>query len=140
MRSATHARSFGGILEHPAFSYAWPAFDLPRPKRGAWTRGLFDPGWVTEVSQCVYGHRARKLTWLYYVGASPPPALDWGVPEAVAMVGGLRHPHGTRPKITAQVSFCGNHGNSPLPRLSKREAKASPVAFRDLLISIARGA
>jgi hypothetical protein len=123
-------RRFGGVLEHPAFSYAWPAFGLPRPSHSAWTRDLFTTGWVTQVSQCAYGHRARKLTWLYFVGESPP-ALDWSTPAASK---NLHH----RPVITAQVSFCANHGDSPLPRLSKREAKASPPAFRDLLLDMAR--
>src|SRR5438874_3187748 len=40
-------RAFGGVLEHPAYSYAWPAFGLPTPVRGAWTSTLFDDGWVT---------------------------------------------------------------------------------------------
>lgn len=112
-------RKWGGVLEHPAFSYAWPAFGLPRARRGAW---LFDGrGWTTEVSQRAYGHRARKLTWLYYVGPAPA-ALDWSVPVP-----------------DAQVSFCKNHGNSALPRLGKKEASASPPAFRDLLLTLARG-
>ncbi len=80
---------------------------------------MFDNGWVAQVSQGAYGHPARKLTWLYFVGKSPP-ALKWEVPEP-----------------TAQVSFCKNHGNSPLPRLSKKEAKRTPLPFRDLLISVA---
>ncbi len=112
-------QAFGGVLEHPARSYAWPAFDLPKPARGRWTHHA--GAWVCEVSQGAYGHRARKLTWLLYVGPTEPPALDWSVPAP-----------------TAQVSFCKNHGNSPLPRLSKKEAKASPPAFRDLLLSLAR--
>src|SRR5216117_1237994 len=40
-------REFGGILEHPAYSYAWPAFELPLPVRDRWTAELFQPGWVT---------------------------------------------------------------------------------------------
>lgn len=114
-------RRWGGVLEHPARSYAWPAFDLPVPPKSGWARTLCG-GWVTEVSQAAYGHRARKLTWLYAFGTELP-ALNW-----------------SRPEPTAQVSFCKNHGNSPLPRLSKREAAATPVAFRDLLLSIARSA
>lgn len=114
-------RAYGGVLEHPAFSYAWPAFGLLAPSRGAWTRSI-DGGWVTEVSQGAYGHRARKLTWLYYVGGAPP-FLDWSVPEP-----------------TAQVSYCKNHGNSPLPRLSKKAAAATPIPFRDLLIAMAESA
>lgn len=115
-------REWGGVLEHPAYSYAWPRFGLPQPERGKWTRELGDPGWVTEVSQSAYGHPARKRTWLYYVGEQPP-AMDW-----------------SEPAPTAQVSFCKNHGNSPLPRLSKKAAKATPVAFRDALLALARGA
>lgn len=111
-------RRFGGVLEHPAFSLAWPAHDLPRPVRGAWTEGA--GGWVTEVSQGAYGHRARKRTWLYAVG-SRPAALDW-----------------SEPAPTATCSYLTNHGGGELPRLTKREAKATPLAFRDALLTIAR--
>jgi hypothetical protein len=111
-------RTYGGVLEHPAFSYAWPEFGLPRPPRAGW-QATSCGGWVAQVSQLAYGHRARKRTWLYYVG-NDPPALDWSEGEP-----------------TAQVSFCKNHGNSPLPRLSKKEAKATPIAFRDLLLRLA---
>ena len=118
--AALHAvRTWGGVLEHPAFSYAWPAFGLPRARRGAWQASTCG-GWVTEVSQGIYGHRAIKLTWLYYVGPKPP-AINW-----------------LKANPTAQVSFCKNHGNSPLPRLSKKEAKRTPTAFRDLLLSLAQ--
>lgn len=113
-------RRWGGVLEHPARSYAWSRFDLARPRLGVWLNTI-GGGWVTEVSQGAYGHRARKLTWLYFFGVSSPPVLDWSVPEP-----------------TAQVSFCKNHGNSPLPRLSKMAASRTPPRFRDLLISLAR--
>ncbi len=111
-------RTWGGILEHPAFSYAWPAHGLLKPRTG-WQRDT-EGGWVCQVSQGAYGHRARKLTWLYYVGPAPPP-LRWETPSP-----------------SAQVSFCKNHGDSPLPRLSKREASRTPVPFLDLLLEMAR--
>lgn len=57
-------RKWGGVLEHPAYSLAWPAFGLPRPIRGTWSSSFWDKGWVTEVSQSAYGHPARKRTWL----------------------------------------------------------------------------
>lgn len=114
-------RRYGGVLEHPAFSYAWKEFRIQRPQRGSWQRTI-DVAWVTEVSQSAYGHMARKRTWLYAVCASPP-ALDW-----------------SEPAPRAQVSFCKNHGNSALPRMSKKAAAATPIAFRDLLISIAGSA
>ena len=113
-------RKYGGVLEHPAFTYAWPAFGLMAPTRGSWTSAGDWSGWVTEVSQVAYGHPARKRTWLYAVGCDLP-RLDW-----------------SEPVPTAQVSFCANHGDSPLRRLSKREAAASPIPFRDMLLGIAR--
>ncbi len=114
-------RAFGGVLEHPAETIAWSRFGLPRPSRGGWSRDLFCGGWVTEVHQRAYGHRARKATWLYVVGGHPP-ALDWSSPAPIAT-----------------VSFLTNHGGGDLPRLSKKEAKATPPDFRDMLIRIARG-
>jgi hypothetical protein len=111
------------VLEHPAGSIAWERYGLTPPMRGGWSRALIgDPGWVCEVAQSAYGHRARKLTWLYYVGAEPPPSLRW-----------------EQPRGTHMVSYMINHGGD-LPRLSKREASKSPLPFRDLLISIAEGA
>jgi hypothetical protein len=32
-------RGFGGVLEHPAQSYAWARFRLPPPRRGRWRSG-----------------------------------------------------------------------------------------------------
>ena len=116
-------RRYGGVLEHPAFSYAWSAFGLPRPARGAWLWDVFDGGWVAQVNQRAYGHPARKATWLYYVGESAPPHLDWSDPLPVAT-----------------CSWLSNHGGGDLPRLSKKAAAATPPAFRDLLLGIARTA
>ena len=68
-------RAHGGVLEHPAFTLAWSAHDLTPPNAFGWTRTL-DGGWVCEVSQAAYGHRAQKLTWLYYMGTTPPAFRD----------------------------------------------------------------
>jgi len=120
-------RRFGGVLEHPAGSIAWTWFGLPAPIRYGWSRSMFDPGWVTEVSQSAYGHRARKATWLYYyVGATPPPALDWSDPDGECIVGDLWH--GDGPRI----------GRGDRPRMYQREALSTPPAFRDALIDLAR--
>lgn len=114
-------RAFGGVLEHPALSLAWPVFGLTKPPPSGWMRTL-EGEWVCEVSQRAYGHPARKATWLLCVGDAPPP-LDWSKPTPVAT-----------------VSFLKNHGGGNLPRLTKKQAKATPPAFRDLLLSIARTA
>jgi hypothetical protein len=112
---------WGGVLEHPANSVAWRTFDLRKPKRGEWLRSPCG-GWVTDVAQSAYGHRAVKRTWLYYFGASEPPSMEWG--------------EGTP---TATVSFLPNT-KVQRPRLSKREAKATPVLFAEALLEIARAA
>jgi hypothetical protein len=112
---------WGGVLEHPAFSLAWP--DLPRPRRWGWSKTLFAPGWVTEVDQGTYGHVARKRTWLYYVGPEPPE-LDWREAESDVIVSGFLHHAGT----------------DESRRVRPKEASSTPVAFRDVLLDMARSA
>jgi len=114
---------WGGVLEHPAFSRAWDRYGLLAPSGRGWKRSLLDGAWVCEVSQRAYGHRARKLTWLYYVGPEPPLELDWA-----------------RPVPIARLSWCENHGVSRVEIMGKRERSATPPAFRDVLLSIARSA
>lgn len=120
-------RRFGGVLEHPAGSIAWARFGLPRPARGCWSSTLFGNGWVTEVSQVAYGHRARKATWLYYVGDIDPPPFDWSDPIAETIVGGLRLDANNR-----------NRGGGR--RMYQREALSTPPAFRDALLALVAGA
>src|SRR6185295_5845489 len=125
--------TFGGVLEHPAFSLAWDAFDLSRPSpHGGWTLDQSASdfcGWTCEVSQRHFGHRATKRTWLY-------ACLPRGVYP-------LRLPGGKGPPPEAWIST--DRPRSELAargigQLSKREAKATPIEFRDLLLSIARSA
>lgn len=145
-------RRWGGVLEHPAESIAWRAFSLARPRRGAWSAPDVHGGRVCEVSQRAYGHRARKRTWLYYVG-SEPPALDWRSPAPAATVSFMTNHGGGRALVLDErdallptATVAGAHyteirtsAGELLPRLSKREASASPPAFRDALLAIARG-
>lgn len=124
--AALHAvRTFGGVLEHPAYSHAWNAFDLPTPHpNGGWQRGLCG-GWSAHVEQGRYGHQAKKATWLYAVGCDLPSLL-WGC---------------TPDKATHLVSWCGwKASNDERPRLAKRASSATPAAFRDVLIAMARSA
>lgn len=115
-------RRWGGVLEHPAWSDAWKAFDLPSPDPdGGWLRGECG-GSVCHVEQGNYGHRARKATWLYAHHVDPIPDLVWG-----------------RSSATRWASWAGNHNRGKVvERLSKRERNATPAAFRDLLLDIAR--
>lgn len=125
-RALECVRAFGGILEHPAYSDAFKVFDLPIPKAGAgWQRGLCG-GFSCYVEQGRYGHPAKKATWLYAFGVPDLPSLDWRmIPDQ---------------ESKALVSWCGNHISSSekRPRIGKHVASATPPAFRDILLSIAR--
>lgn len=127
MAALMAVRAFGGVLEHPANSVAWSTFGLPKPARSGWVQAMGDVGWSTEVSQVAYGHRARKRTWLYYVGPEPPD-LDWRDGEGECIVGDLWHGNGRR------------LGRGDRPRMYQREALSTPEAFRDVLLAMARGA
>jgi len=118
-------RTWGGVLEHPALTIAWRTFGLPRPILGGWSKS-FCGGWVAEVEQRNYGHRAEKATWLYAFGCEPP-SLRWQTPEPPEAWISADRPR-------AELAAMG------VAQLSKREAKATPPEFRDILISIARSA
>ena len=112
-------RTWRGVLEHPAKSFAWAAFGLSKPVLSGWQRS--GDGWVCEVWQSAYGHRARKATWLYYNGWADPFDLRW-----------------ERPVGTHQVGYPDQRGKfRNKPTLSRREANATPVEFRDELIRLA---
>jgi hypothetical protein len=117
-------RRWGGVLEHPAYSIAWLAHGLPwPPEAGCWQRDLTG-GWCCYVEQRNYGHRARKPTWLYAVG-TPLPELKWqkaACPHAWISA--------DRPRSVLNAMGIG--------QLGKREARATPPAFRDVLLSMAR--
>lgn len=109
----------GGVLEHPAKTRAWAAHGLEKPAGTGWSRS--GDGWVCEVWQSAYGHRANKATWLYYRGASKPFELDW-----------------SRPVGSHQVGFQDQRGKARnKPTLSKREANATPESFKAVLVALA---
>lgn len=58
---------YGGVIEHPWQSHAWPHFDITVPPRsGGWVdAGAPNLGWTCCVEQGRYGHYARKPTMLY---------------------------------------------------------------------------
>lgn len=127
-------RRWGGVLEHPEATHAWAAFGLPRPARKGWT-AVMDGygGWVCQVAQANYGHRARKLTWLYVGGgAFPRFDLNWDAAKGERLDEGF---HNKAERIAARAA-----GQPPRRRLSHNENLATPVAFRDLLMGIARTA
>ena len=109
----------GGVLEHPAQTYAWAKYGLSKPDKEGWTKS--GDGWVCEVWQSAYGHRANKATWLYCAGNRKPFDLRWD-----------------RVKGTHQVGFQDQRGKAKnKPTLSKKEANATPILFRDELLKLA---
>lgn len=115
-------RRWGGVLEHPAGSLAWLEHRLPWPAvNSGWQRD-FEGGWCCYVEQGNYGHRARKPTWLYAVADDLPP-LRWGrakCPQAWVSTDRPRN-------VLAAMG---------IDQLSKSEAKRTPPAFRDVLLTI----
>jgi hypothetical protein len=108
--------ALGGVLEHPAHSRAWTQYGLLRPLFGAWMR--CDLGWVTEIWQSAYGHRADKATWLFYSGIRAPADMRWA-----------------KVKGTHQVGWFDRRR----PTLSPREAALTPPDLAAALIDLARG-
>jgi len=109
----------GGVLEHPAKTKAWNKYGLKKPSGNSWERS--GDGWVCEVWQSAYGHRARKATWLYFKGRKKPFELRWN-----------------RIPGTHQIGFYDQRGkDNNKPTLSKKEANATPIEFRNELIKLA---
>jgi hypothetical protein len=118
-------RRWGGVLEHPAYTKAWASYGLPDPRpTGGWSR-CFCGGWVCHVEQLRYGTPVRKATWLYSFGCELP-SLRWGVSDYDP----------ARPLVS-------NCGNSIDPKRERKRfaggtSSATPPAFRDVLLAMAR--
>lgn len=125
--------AWGGVLEHPCDSHAWEAFGLARPPRaGGWVRagrGM----WTCCVYQGHYGHIAGKPSWLLACGArSVLPDLVWGpVAQRLHPVALERHGY----EKARRIGMLAMLGGKDKTRLRN----ATPVAFRDVLLGIARG-
>jgi hypothetical protein len=127
-------RQWGGVIEHPAESGAWPAHGLARPLWPAgWQRDL-DGGWSCYVEQGHYGHFSRKPTWLYVAGLrGEPPALIWrAAAQRLPAYAVERYGYEKARRIGVMAAVGGRH--------KTRIRAATPPAFRDLLLSIARDA
>jgi hypothetical protein len=126
-------RKWGGVLEHPADSHAWDPewFNLAKPSReGGWIKADEFGGFTCCVEQGQYGHFARKRTWLYACKAVLPE-LRWGEGEQVLpqwMIDRYGYVKARRIGVMAMV---GGKNKTAI-------RDATPAAFRDVLISIAR--
>jgi hypothetical protein len=123
---------WGGVLEHPAYTRAWGAFGLPHPDhRGGWLEIRRDL-WTAHVEQGHYGHMARKATWLLVCGPRPP-GLIWG-PAAQRLPQVCLDRYGyEKARRVGVMAYVGGKDKSKI-------RAATPPAFRDVLLSIARSA
>lgn len=123
-----HVREWGGVLEHPAFSRAFSTFDLPRPGAGFWQRGVCG-GWAIEIDQASFGHCARKRTWLYSFGATPPlPPAAADDPGRRVRVYRKRNPDGSWSRMD----------DGQTSEITHAAAEHTPPAFAHWLVDLAR--
>lgn len=127
-----NVRRWGGVLEHPADSRAWAAYGLhPPPRAGGWAWADHLGGAACYVEQGFYGHFARKGTWLYARGV-PLPALRWGEgPQRLSARAVEKH----GPEKARRIGMMAMVGGKDKTKIRN----ATPLAFRDVLLSIARG-
>lgn len=124
-------RRWGGVLEHPAQSKAWRAHGLCpilAEDGPGWILAKARAGshqWVCEVWQSAYGHLAPKRTWLLYYGKRAPFELDW------------RRLPGTHAVAGDSVKR-RKQGAAARPRLTGKQNLATPQAFADELVRLAR--
>lgn len=124
-------RRWGGVLEHPEASHAWPMFGLnDPPKSGGWVVADWQGGWTCCVEQGHYGHRARKATWLYVHGIADLPELRWGPSTASVRLEDSYH-------SAEEQRRCHGQRTDALERLSHRERAATPIPFRNVLLDLA---
>lgn len=126
-------RTFGGVIEHPKDSKAFGeeyGFGLGKPMAMGWTRSNDGIGWICQVEQGHYGHFSRKATWLYAAHCALP-SLTWGRSEQkIHPVALARHGYEKARRIGMMAMVGGKD--------KTRIREATPPAFRDLLISMAR--
>ena len=132
----TAVRNYGGVLEHPADSLAWPYFGLTKPERHVgWMKADKFDGWTCYVEQGHYGHESRKPTWLYARASSIDdlPELNWTKGQQRLpnwMVERYGYEKARRIGVVAMV---GGKNKTAI-------RNGTPPPFRDLLLSIARQA
>lgn len=126
-------RNWGGVLEHPADSHAWKHHGLVPPERfSGWQPAGDLIGWTCYVEQGHYGHMSRKPTWLY-AARVVLPELNWSKGEQRLHPIALERYGYEKARRIGMTAMVGGKDKTKI-------RNATPPAFRDVLISIARTA
>ena len=126
-------RICGGVLEHPKDSKAWAAYGIRSPPpEGGWVRADAYGGYTCCVWQGHYGHFAGKATWLYAANVTLPD-LKWGKAEANIPAWMVERYGERKARKIGLVAMVGGKDKT-------RTREATPPAFAELLLSIARTA
>ena len=128
---------WGGVIEHPADSHAWEAFDIPKPPRsGGWVSAGMGYGSPEAYTCCVYqghyGHFSGKPTWLYVSNIKrwDLPELRWGKTEQRLHPIALERHGYEKARRIGMMAMVGGKDKT-------RIRNATPPEFRQLLIDIA---
>ncbi len=123
---------YGGVLEHAAHSRAWDRWDLPKPPaKGGWVHGRY--GWACHVEQGHYGHFSNKPTWLLVCFERKPADLIWGPGEQRIHPRALELHGYEKARRIGMMAMVGGKDKTKI-------REATPPAFRDVLLDIARSA
>jgi len=129
-------RTFGGVIEHPEASHAWPYFGLKKPPRsGGWIGADSYGGMTCCVAQGNYGHSAQKLTWLYGININLSD-LRWGLCKNKTRLEQGFHSKEEREKHKLLKEKGHTLKMGTWATISKKERIETPERFRDLLISL----
>jgi hypothetical protein len=125
-------RKWGGVLEHPWGSHAWPHFGLKKPSyaEGGWVKADEYGGWTCCFEQGQMGHWMRKPTMLYAVRCEVPE-LPWGKTEPVYPPWAIEKYGLAKCKRMGEIAFKGG-GTDSSPRIY------TPRLVRDMLVKMAR--
>lgn len=126
-------RRWGGVLEHPADSKAWQHFGLACPQRHVGWRSAEDGfGYTCYVEQGHYGHISRKSTWLYAV-CIDLHELNWSKGAQRLHPIALKRYGYEKARRIGMTAMIGGKDKTKI-------RNATPLEFRDLLISMAKTA
>jgi hypothetical protein len=123
-------RNYGGVIEHPAYSHAFKHFGIKPPSKQGWQKADDFGGHVCQVEQGHYGHISRKITWLY-AKSKMLPELIWGQSEQKIHPVALSKYGYEKARRIGVLAMVGGKDKTKI-------RNATPPAFRDALIEIAR--